>query len=51
MKKFEVENHEPSLLPEGYNWELVWGDEFDGTELDESKWMYRTNYDHCRKNL
>jgi len=35
-----VENHEPSLLPEG-EWELVWADEFDGTELDRSTWDYR----------
>ncbi len=40
MKKFEVKNHEPSLLPEG-EWELVWSDEFDGTELDTTKWDYR----------
>ena len=26
-------------VPEGY--ELVWSDEFDGTELDSSKWMHR----------
>ena len=40
MKKFEVENHEPSYLPEG-NWKMVWHDEFDGTELDMTKWDYR----------
>lgn len=40
MQKFEVAGHEPSLLPEG-NWELVWNDEFDGTELDRTKWDYR----------
>ena len=40
MKIFEVKDHEPSLLPEG-EWELVWSDEFDGTELDTSKWDYR----------
>lgn len=40
MKTFEVANHEPSLLPEG-NWKLAWADEFDGTELDRSKWDYR----------
>ena len=43
MKKFEVENHEPSYLPEG-EWELVWSDEFDGTELDRTKWDFRMNY-------
>ncbi|MBQ4086217.1 MAG: glycoside hydrolase family 16 protein [Clostridia bacterium] len=40
MKNFELPLHEPSLLPEG-NWKLVWNDEFDGTELDASKWDYR----------
>lgn len=34
----------PSLLPEGKEFRYVWGDEFDGTELDESKWGYRTNF-------
>jgi beta-glucanase (GH16 family) len=29
-----------SILPEG-NWKLVWHDEFEGTELDTSKWDYR----------
>jgi len=43
MKKFEVENHEPSYLPDG-EWTLKWADEFDGTELDESKWLYRLNF-------
>ncbi len=40
MKKFEVENHVSSFLPEG-NWKLVWADEFDGKKLDESKWSFR----------
>jgi len=26
--------------PEGKTWKLVWHDEFDGTKLDESKWVY-----------
>ncbi len=42
MKKFEVANHQPSFLPEG-EWELVWADEFDGTEIDNTKWDYRTS--------
>lgn len=42
MKKFKVDGHEDSLLPEG-RWRLVWNDEFDGTELDISKWDYRLN--------
>ena len=36
--------HEPSLLPAGKQWKLVWNDEFDGTELDRSKWDYRVNF-------
>ena len=28
-------------IPEGY--QFIWGDEFDGTELDESAWWYRTD--------
>ena len=41
MQLFEVQGHEPSLLPDGYKFELVWADEFDGTELDRTKWDYR----------
>ena len=41
MEKYEVQGHEPSYLPEGRKWKLVWHDEFDGTELDRSKWDYR----------
>ena len=40
MNEFKVEGHEPSLMPPG-EWDLVWSDEFDGTELDRSKWDYR----------
>ena len=43
MKKFEVENHEPSYLPDG-EWKLVWADEFDGTELDRTKWDFRLKF-------
>lgn len=43
MQKFEVKDHEPSLLPEG-NFKLVWADEFDGTELDRNKWDFRKNF-------
>ena len=41
MKKYEIENHEPSYLPDDGEWELVWADEFDGTELDRTKWDFR----------
>jgi len=44
MKKYEVENHEYSLLPKDKEWKLVWSDEFDGDRLDESKWSFRLNY-------
>ena len=40
MAIYEVKGHEPSILPEG-NWKLSWADEFDGTELDRTKWDYR----------
>ncbi len=43
MNKFEIKNHEPSFLPDG-DWQLSWADEFDGNELDESKWLYRTSF-------
>lgn len=43
MIKYEIENHEPSLLPDG-NWRLIWADEFDGNELDRTKWDFRLNF-------
>ena len=43
MKKFDVKDHEPSILPDG-EWKLVWADEFDGTELDRTKWDFRLNF-------
>ncbi len=43
MKKFAIKDHEPSWLPDG-EWKLAWSDEFDGTELDRSKWHFRTEY-------
>ena len=39
-----VEGREPSLLPKGRKFSLVWNDEFDGDRMDESKWSYRTNF-------
>ena len=41
MQKYHVEDHETSLLPDGGKWKLVWSDEFDGTELDRTKWDFR----------
>ncbi len=40
MKKFEIQGHEPSFLPDG-EWKLAWSDEFDGDSLDRSKWDFR----------
>lgn len=39
-----VVGHEPSLLPVDKQWKLVWHDEFDGTELDRTKWDFRINF-------
>ena len=41
MKHYEVKDHVPSILPDGYDFELVWSDEFDGDTLDTTKWDYR----------
>jgi len=32
-----------SILPAGKKWKLVWSDEFEGNELDRSKWDFRLN--------
>ncbi len=42
MQEYQVKDHAPSLLPEGRAWKLVFSDEFDGRELDRTKWDYRT---------
>lgn len=34
-------------LPPGKDWKLIWGDDFDGSKLDEAKWNRRG--DHVRK--
>ena len=39
-----VEGQEPSLLPKGKSFSLVWHDEFEGIQLDSTKWGYRTNF-------
>jgi len=44
MKPFPVDGHVTSLVPSHKDWQLVWQDEFDGTELDQSKWGFRLNY-------
>jgi len=40
MQHYFMEDHEPSLLPDG-DWQLVWNDEFDGTELNRENWDFR----------
>lgn len=37
----QAEEPVPGRLPAGKQWKLVWSDEFDGTELDRSKWDFR----------
>ena len=44
MQRFQVKDHADSFLPESKKWNLVWSDEFDGTELDQSKWGFRLNF-------
>ncbi len=43
-------HHKPSLLPSKKTWKLVWHDEFDGTELDRSKWDFRLHLLQQRHN-
>ena len=38
--------HAKSILPKGKKWKLVWNDEFDGTELDLTKWSFRRHLLH-----
>lgn len=44
MKEYKVEGHVSSYLPKDKNWKLIWADEFDGPELDRTKWDFRLNY-------
>lgn len=39
-----IDGEEPSLLPAGHKFKLVWNDEFNGTGLNTAKWGYRTNF-------
>ena len=39
-----VASEAPSLLPPGKKWSLVWHDEFNGTEIDKTKWMCRESF-------
>lgn len=44
MQEFKVKGHESSYLPDCKKWKLVWSDEFDGSELDRTKWDFRLNF-------
>ena len=33
-----------SLLPPDKKWKLVWHDEFNGSEIDKTKWMCRESF-------
>lgn len=44
METFKFKDHADSFLPAGKKWKLVWNDEFDGTELDTTKWGFRRNF-------
>ena len=50
MREFFVKDHAPSLLPEGKEGALAFADEFDGTELDRSKWDFRLEIMGIRHN-
>ena len=39
----EADSAVESFHPEDKGWELVWSDEFDGDQLDETKWGYEVN--------
>ena len=39
-----VAGEAPSLLPPGKEWKLVWNDEFNGAEIDKTKWMCRESF-------
>ena len=39
-----VDGEALSLLPSGKRWNLVWHDEFNGTEIDKTKWMCRESF-------
>ena len=50
MQEYKVKDHESSLLPDGYELELVWSDEFDGKELDRFELKEFSNYSILTKN-
>jgi hypothetical protein len=44
VKQASVPGKADSLLPRGKTWKLVWHDEFDGAEIDQTKWMCRESF-------
>ena len=44
VKQAAVPGKADSLLPRGKTWKLVWHDEFDGAEIDKTKWMCRESF-------
>ena len=44
VKAEAVAGKAPSLLPPGKKWTLVWHDEFDRKEIDQTKWMCRESF-------
>ena len=43
-KQETVPGKAASLLPKEKKWRLVWHDEFDGAEIDKTKWMCRESF-------
>lgn len=39
-----LKDEAPSFLPPGKKWKLVWHDEFNGKEIDKTKWMCRESF-------
>jgi beta-glucanase (GH16 family) len=46
----EASDRLPSL-PEGKTWKLIWHDEFDGAQIDETKWDIRDNVKRKEKGV
>lgn len=44
MKEYKVEGQVSSYLPEGAEYKLIFSDEFEGEQLDRSKWDFRLNF-------
>ncbi len=44
VRQAAVPGKADSLLPPGKTWKLVWHDEFDGAEIDRTKWMCRESF-------